>query len=84
MAPQGDETTQTRWEAIEQLERLKSVHEVEKTLAVQEKRIDFLEDVIRTLISRTEFQPVKLLTYAMAGTILAGVLGAVLTSVLHK
>ena len=39
---------------------------------------------IETLVSKLEFTPVKLLVYGMTGIILAGVIGALLTSIIIK
>ena len=39
---------------------------------------------IDTLVSKLEFTPVKLLVYGMTGIILAGVIGALLTSIIIK
>ena len=39
---------------------------------------------LETLVSKLEFTPVKLLVYGMTGIILAGVIGALLTSIITK
>ena len=39
---------------------------------------------LETLVSKLEFTPVKLLVYGMTGIILAGVIGALLTSIIIK
>lgn len=49
-----------------------------------ETKIESMEIMIMTLVTRTEFTPIKLIVYGLVGSIMAGVLGAILSQVIRK
>jgi hypothetical protein len=51
-------------------------------IAVLKTTINAMEKLLEKLITRPEFTPVKLLAYGMAGSILAGVIAALLALVI--
>lgn len=65
-------------------ETLRDVHELQTESAVIKTKVEQIEAALKELISRPEFTPVKLITYTMAGSILAGVLGALLAQVIRR
>lgn len=48
------------------------------------KKLEELEDEIRSLVTRVEFTPVKLIAYGMVGMILSTVVAQLLTLVIAK
>lgn len=47
-----------------------------------EAKFEHLEKLVETFVTRPEFDPVKMITYGMAGSILMTVLGAILAKVI--
>lgn len=47
-----------------------------------ELQFEALKSIVATLVTRPEFTPVKLIVYGMVGSILAGVVGAILSKIL--
>jgi hypothetical protein len=47
-----------------------------------EIQYDALKMIVATLVTRPEFIPVKLVVYGMVGSIMAGVVGALLSKIL--
>jgi hypothetical protein len=69
----------------------KKIDEIEK--AVQETalevhgikiKLERLEKLVESFVTRPEFDPIKMLVYGMAGSILMTVLGAILARVIAK
>lgn len=68
-------------ETIEK-ETLKELGEIKTDIAVLKKAIDTVEKTLEDLVTRTEFTPVKLLAYGLAGSLLAGIVAALLATVI--
>lgn len=49
-----------------------------------ENKVDTQTSIMRQLVSQTEFLPVKLITYGIAGGCMTAVLGALLFKVISK
>jgi hypothetical protein len=49
-----------------------------------DRRLKVIDDGVAKLVTRPEFTPVKLLTYGLAGSLLAGIVAAILSLVIHK
>lgn len=65
-------------------EKFESSHELSTEVALLRQALNTLEETITRLVSRAEFAPVKLIAYGLAGSILAGVVGAILSKVLVR
>lgn len=63
-------------------ETLKELGEIKTDIAVLKKAIDTVEKTLEDLVTRTEFTPVKLLAYGLAGSLLAGIVAALLATVI--
>lgn len=59
------------------------VSQVQMDVAVMKEQIMGLRDDVKTLITRPEFAPVKLITYGLASSVGAAVLAAVLALVVR-
>ena len=46
--------------------------------------IENINDKLKTFITKDEFAPVKIIAYGLAGSILMGVVGALLSLVIYK
>lgn len=55
----------------------------ENVIRLQEK-VSNLEGVVRDLVTRAEFTPVKLVVYGLAGTVLSSVLMALIATVVIR
>ncbi len=53
-------------------------------LAVLASKHEALNLLVSTLVTRPEFMPIKLIVYGLVGSILAGVVGALLSTILTK
>lgn len=63
-------------------ETLKEVSEIKTDIAVLKKAVETVENTLESLVTRPEFTPVKLLAYGMAGSLLAGIVAALLATVI--
>ena len=50
---------------------------------IKQKLVD-IEKTLGTLVTKIEFTPVKILVYGLCGSVLTGVIGAIMTKVLTK
>ncbi|ECB1886223.1 hypothetical protein IAJ44_004279 [Salmonella enterica] len=55
----------------------------ENVIRLQEK-VSNLESVVRDLVTKAEFTPVKLVVYGLAGTVLSSVLMALIATVVIR
>ncbi|ENQ1546138.1 hypothetical protein ACEOHC_003950 [Salmonella enterica] len=55
----------------------------ENVIRLQEK-VSTLENVVRDLVTKAEFTPVKLVVYGLAGTVLSSVLMALIATVVIR
>ncbi|EPT1451946.1 hypothetical protein ACVOZ6_003534 [Escherichia coli] len=55
----------------------------ENVIRLQEK-VATLENVVRDLVTKAEFTPVKLVVYGLAGTVLSSVLMALIATVVIR
>ena len=62
----------------------KKAHERLQRLDVFEEQMRSLSRNVEKLVTRHEFDPVKLLVYGIAGSALCGIVGALLSTVLLK
>jgi hypothetical protein len=53
-------------------------------IATIKAEVHAMKTLVATLVTRVEFTPVKLIVYGLVGSILAGVVGALLSLVLIK
>ena len=65
-------------------ETLRDINQLQRDVAVLQSEVVTLSNLIDKLVTRPEFTPVKMLTYTLAGSTLAGVLTAILAQVIHK
>ena len=65
-------------------ETLREVSALQLDVAVLKREVGDLRAMLSVLITRPEFTPVKLLTYGLSGSVLAGVVAALLAQVIHK
>lgn len=70
--------TQHRFER----ETLKDLADLGRDMAVLTTKVESLQHMIKQLVTRAEFVPVKALTYGYAASILVGVVAAMLAQVL--
>lgn len=56
----------------------------EVTIGRLDERLKAIENTMRSLVTRPEFNPVKMIAYGFAGSILMTVVGAVLSLILRK
>jgi len=59
------------------------VHTLTADIAVLQSQMRDLRDQVGDLVTRLEFVPVKLLVYGLSGTLLSGVIAALLAQVLR-
>lgn len=69
-------------EKQEKLEEL--VHSTNTDVHVIKVKLDALEKLVATFVTRPEFDPVKMIAYGMAGSVLLTVLGAIIAKVIVK
>lgn len=65
-------------------ETFQEVSQLKSDLAVLKSTVATMEKLLEQLVTRPEFAPVKLLAYGMAGSLLAGVVGAILSGILRQ
>lgn len=65
-------------------EMSKTVHETHTDVSVIKVKLEALERLVQTFITRPEFDPVKMIAYGMAGSVLLTVLGAIMAKVIGK
>lgn len=53
-------------------------------LARMDERLKTVEALVKTLVTRLEFSPVKLIAYGLVASVLIAVLSAVIGLVIHK
>lgn len=53
-------------------------------LARMDERLKTVEALVKTLVTRPEFSPVKLIAYGLVASVLIAVLSAVIGLVIHK
>jgi hypothetical protein len=63
------------------VEHLEEVVRDNSKISTIETKLEHLEKLVETFVTRPEFDPVKMITYGMAGSILLTVLGAILAKV---
>ena len=59
------------------------VHTLTADIAVLQSQMRDLRDQVGDLVTRLEFVPIKLLVYGLSGTLLSGVVAALLAQVLR-
>jgi hypothetical protein len=64
------------------VEHLEEVVKDSSKIATIETKLEVLEKLVESFVTRPEFDPVKMITYGMAGSILLTVLGAILAKVM--
>lgn len=57
--------------------------EDENLLARIDERVKSMQEELHRFVTRHEFQPVKLITYGLAGLVLSTVLATVIARVIH-
>lgn len=62
----------------------KTVQSTSTDIQVIKVKMDALEKLVLTFVTRPEFDPVKMIVYGMAGSILLTALGALLAKVIIK
>lgn len=60
------------------------LYEQRSQIKILTAQVDALQLIITTLVTRPEFTPVKLIVYGLVGSLLAGVVGALLSKILTK
>lgn len=68
------------WDAVKDVGT--EVHEVKTDVGVLSERVSNLAADVEKLVTRHEFGPVKLLVYSLVGSILTGVIAAMLALVI--
>jgi hypothetical protein len=63
-------------------QRDEKIHETNIEVHVVKVKMEALEALVKTFVTRPEFDPVKMITFGMAGSILMAVLGALLVKVI--
>jgi hemoglobin-like flavoprotein len=54
------------------------------SIAALAERIEHMQETIDKLVTRHEFDPVKMLVYGLVGSVLAGAVGALLSKIFVK
>jgi hypothetical protein len=58
--------------------------EVEAAREMMKRELDTVNSTLKTLVTRIEFTPIKIIVYGLVGSIMTGVLGAILANVIRK
>jgi uncharacterized coiled-coil DUF342 family protein len=68
---------------MEHLEEMVEETGKKDDISVLKSKMEALEKVVQTFVTRPEFDPVKMIAYGMAGSVLLTVLGAILAKVIQ-
>lgn len=70
--------------SVNEAKQAEDISDLRVNVGKIETKIESLESMVKTLVTRTEFTPIKLIVYGLVGSIMAGVLGAILSQVIRK
>lgn len=69
---------------VQLVQQTREITDLKVEMSVLKSELRDMKEAIKSLITRPEFTPVKMLAYGMAGTILSSALVALLSKVLIK